>query len=313
MRLVFFGTPEFAVPSLRALHAAGHDIAAVYTLPPRPAGRGHREQQSPVHAAAQSLGLPVRTPKTLRDESEQRAFAELRPEVGIVVAYGLLLPEAIYAAPPHGCLNLHASLLPRWRGAAPIPHAILAGDTRHGFTVMQIEAGLDTGAIRLQQSVDVGPRPTAPQLHDALAEHGARGLVASLEALAAGRLPSHPQPEQGATVAPKISPEDARLDWSRPAAELDARVRAFTPAAWFETNGERLRVVAAELVAGLPSAGPPSAVPPSAGPGTVLPDFTIVCGTGALRVTQIQRPGKQPMDADAFLRGYNLPANLSGG
>jgi len=296
-RVVFLGTPEFAVPSLRALASAGHDIAAVYTQPPRPAGRGYRERKSPVHQAAEKLELVVRTPVKLRDEATQRAFAALEPDVGIVVAYGILLPPAIVSSPRLGCVNLHASLLPRWRGAAPLQHAILAGDQVHGFTLMKIDEGLDTGPILLQQEVNVGPRPTVGALHDVIAQEGAQALAVALDDLADGRPPLRPQPEDGVTLAPKIAPEHRRLDWTRDAAELDRQVRAFalTPGAWFMVKGERLLVLLAESVDETGSAG------------TVLAGLTIACGSGALRVLRVQRPGKRPMKVDEFLRGFSLP------
>lgn len=297
LRVVFLGTPKFAVPSLRALAAAGHDIPAVYTQPPRPAGRGHHERKSPVHEAAEDLGLTVRTPLRLRGEAEQRAFAGLHSDVGAVAAYGLLLPPSVLSAPRLGCINLHASLLPRWRGAAPIPHAILAGDRTHGFTLMQVDEGLDTGPILFQQTVDVGGRPTAGALHDAIANEGAQALVAALDDLSAGRLAPRPQPNEGVTMAPKIAPEDGRLDWARDAVELDRRVRAFAPhpGAWLMAGGERLRVLEAE------------AVGETGAPGTVLAALTVACGTGALRIKRVQRPAKRPMEADEFLRGFALP------
>lgn len=296
LRVVFLGTPEFAVPSLRALVSAGHDIAAVYTQPPRPAGRGHRERKSPVHQAAEKLELAVRTPAKLRDEATQSAFSALEPDVGIVVAYGMLLPPSVLSAPRLGCVNLHASLLPRWRGAAPLQHAILAGDRVQGFTVMQIDEGLDTGPILLQQEVNVGSRPTAGELHDVIAQEGAQALAVALDHLTDGRPQIRPQPEDGVTLAPKIASEHRQLDWTRDAVKLDRQVRAFaqTPGAWFMAKGERLLVLLAEPV---DETGPA---------GTVLAGLTIACGSGALRVLRVQRPGKRPMEVDEFLRGFTL-------
>ena len=302
LRVVFLGTPDFAVPAFRALLEAGHSILCVYTRPPRPAGRGHKPQPSPVHRAAAEAGVPVRVPATLKDVAEQDAFAALDSEVGVVVAYGLLLPPAILAAPRLGCINLHGSLLPLWRGAAPIPHAILAGDPAFGVTTMQIDSGLDTGPILLQEEIDAGPRPSAGSLHDAIAARGAALMVRTLAELKAGALVATPQPAVGVTYAPKFVPEDARIDWRRPAAEIDRQVRAFSPrpGAWFDHAGARLRVIAAVPVE---MDGPPGE------PGRVLdPTLTVACGQGALRILEIQRPGKRPMAVPRFLRGFAIAA-----
>ncbi len=289
------GSPEFAVPALRALHAAGHEIAAVYCQPPRPAGRGHRETPCPVHRAALELGLPVRVPARLRrDAAEHAAFAALDLDAAVVAAYGLILPKPMLEAPRRGCLNIHASLLPRWRGAAPIQAAILAGDAVSGVTIMQMEEGLDTGPMLLKGEVPIGPRTTTPELHDSLSALGARLVLEALEQ----NPPPVPQPEEGATYAPKLSKEDGRLDWRQDAAALDRRVRALNPwpGTFFMHNGEQIRVLAAEPVAG------------NGQPGTVLDGTaTIACGSGALRLTRLQRPGRAPLPAGDFLRGFPLP------
>jgi len=295
LRLAFMGSPDFAVPALRALHAAGHEIVAVYCQPPRPAGRGHRETPCPVHRVALELGLPVRTPVRLhRDAAEHAAFAAFGLDAAVVAAYGLILPKPMLDAPRRGCLNIHASLLPRWRGAAPIQAAILAGDTETGITIMRMEEGLDTGPMLLKATVPIGSHDTTPVLHDALATLGARLI---LEALATDP-PAVPQPAEGATYAPKLTKEDGRLDWRQEAVALDRRVRALNPwpGTYFEHAGEPVRVLAAEPA---PGAGPP---------GQVLDDAaTIACGTGALRLIRLQRPGRTPLPAEAFLRGFPLP------
>ncbi|WP_137176706.1 methionyl-tRNA formyltransferase [Roseomonas sp. AR75] len=296
MRLAFMGSPDFAVPALRALHAAGHEIAAVYAQPPRPAGRGQKDTPCPVHRAAMELGLPVRTPaRVRRDEAEHAAFAALDLDVAVVAAYGLILPRPMLEAPRRGCLNIHASLLPRWRGAGPIQSAILAGDAETGITIMQMEEGLDTGPMLLREAVPIGPRATTPEIHDALAALGARLILRAL----AEDPPPVPQPEYGVTYAPKIAKEDGRLDWTQPAAALDRRIRALTPwpGCFFQNGAETIRVLAAEPAAG------------SGAPGTVLDAApTIACGEGALRLLRLQRAGRAATDAEAFLRGYPLPA-----
>ena len=296
MRLAFMGSPDFAVPALRALHAAGHEIAAVYCQPPRPAGRGQRETPCPVHKAALVLGLPVRTPARVRkDAAEHAAFAALGLDAAVVAAYGLILPKAMLDAPRRGCLNIHASLLPRWRGAAPIQAAILAGDAESGVTIMQMEEGLDTGPMLLKGATPIGPRTTLPELHDALAGIGA-ALI--LQALAAPPVPV-PHPEAGVTYAAKLTKADGLLDWRQDAAALDRRVRALNP--WpgtaFAHGGEQVRVLAAEPVPG------------GGAPGTVLDGAaTIACGSGALRLLRLQRPGRAPLPAVDVLRGFSLPA-----
>ncbi len=285
------GSPAFAVPSLRALLAAGHAVASVYCQPPRPANRGQALTRCAVHEAATALGLPVRTPARVRhDVAEHAAFAALDLDAAVVAAYGLILPPAMLNAPRRGCLNIHASLLPRWRGAAPIQAAMLAGDAETGITIMQMDAGLDTGAMLLRQAVPIGPRDTTPALHDTLAELGAslilRALAEDPEAV--------PQPQAGATHAAKLTRADGRLDFSREAGLLDRQVRALTP--WpgtFATfAGEPLKVLSAEVASGLGT------------PGQVLDAaFTVAAGTGALRLLRVQRPGRPAMAGEAFLRG----------
>jgi methionyl-tRNA formyltransferase len=289
------GSPDFAVPALRALHAAGHEIACVYAQPPRPAGRGQKETPCPVHRAALELGLPVRTPARVRkDAAEHAAFAALGLDVAVVAAYGLILPKPMLDAPRRGCLNIHASLLPRWRGAGPIQAAILAGDAETGITIMRMEEGLDTGPMLLRGTVPIGPRATTPEVHDALAALGATLILRALDE----DPPQLPQPEDGVTYAPKIAKEDGRLDWAQPAEALDRRVRALTPwpGTFFTQGAEQIRVHAAEPVAG------------SGLPGTVLDAApTIACGAGALRLLRLQRAGRGAMGAAEFLRGHALP------
>ncbi|MBV8651047.1 MAG: methionyl-tRNA formyltransferase [Alphaproteobacteria bacterium] len=298
--LAFMGTPDFAVPSLAALIDAGHDIAAAYCQPPRPAGRGNKLQSSPVQLFAESRGIPVRHPTRLRDPAAQAEFAALGLDAAVVAAYGLILPKPVLAAPRLGCLNVHASLLPRWRGAAPIQRAILAGDAESGVTIMRMEEGLDTGPILLAESVPLGPATTASALHDTLAALGARLIVEALDRLAAGGLAARPQPGQGVTYAAKLTREEGRLDWRRPAAELERAVRGLNPwpGVWFELAGERIKVLAAELTSG----------PSGAAPGTVLDDsLAVACGVGALRPILLQRAGRAPAASSAFLRGYAVP------
>jgi len=293
------GTPDFAVTALAALHRAGYDIAAVYCQPPKPAGRGHQMQKTPVHVAAEEFGIPVHTPKSLRDPAEQEKFAALKLDVAIVAAYGLILPQAILNAPKYGCINIHGSLLPRWRGAAPIQRAMLAGDTETGITIMQMDAGLDTGAMLLKDSVAINAQTTAPALHDALAQMGGRLIVRALDDLANGALNPTPQPESGATYASKLSRDDGKIDWAKPAAEIERQVRALNPwpGCFFTLNGETVKLLSAEIAADQ-----------SGQAGTLLDDqFTIACGAQALRLTLLQRPGKTPIDGASLLRGLRLP------
>jgi methionyl-tRNA formyltransferase len=298
--LVFMGTPEFAATILAALIEAGHRVCAVYTQPPRPAGRGHRLQISPVQALAERRGLAVRFPASLRSLDVQAEFAAFAADAAVVAAYGLILPRPVLQAPRLGCLNVHASLLPRWRGAAPIQRAILAGDSETGISIMQMEAGLDTGPILLQQSLPIGPKTTAGELTGRLAALGARLMLAALAGVASGALIPRPQPPEGVTNATKLRREEARLDWRLPAVQLERQVRAFDPwpGAFFEGRGERIRVLAAD--AELEAPGAP--------PGTVLDArLTVACGAGALRPLRLQRPGRAPLDTAAFLRGFALP------
>jgi len=299
LRLAFMGTPDFAVPTLAALLDAGHTIAAVYCQPPRPSGRGHRMQLSPVHQFALAHSLEVRHPVSLRDDEAQSDFRALALDAAIVAAYGLILPPAILAAPRLGCINLHASLLPRWRGAAPIQRAILAGDRATGVTIMQMDEGLDTGDILLAESVTIGPTTNFVQLHDALAALGARLVVGALAGLAAGTLRAGKQPEQGITYAAKLRRDEGRLDWRRPASELERAIRALNPrpGTWLEFAGERIKVLAAEIVSEKPGAAP----------GTVLDDrLAIACSRGVLRPTMLQRAGREAADAAAVLRGFPI-------
>lgn len=295
LRLAFMGTPDFALVALKALHAAGHEIACVYSQPPRPAGRGQKPRPSPVQAFAEQTGLTVRTPTGLKSAEQQAEFAALDLDVAVVAAYGLILPGPILAAPARGCLNIHASLLPRWRGAAPIQRALLAGDAETGVTIMQMDAGLDTGAMLLADRLAIGPATNAGQLHDALALMGARLILAALDDLAAGRLTPTPQPADGVTYAHKIDKADSRIDWQRPAIEIDRQIRAFSPwpGAWLRCGEDRIKVLTAQPVA---ATGPV---------GTVLADgLTVACGSGALRLTRLQRAGRAPIDAEDFRRGY---------
>jgi methionyl-tRNA formyltransferase len=299
MRVVFMGTPAFAATALAAIADAGHDVACAYSQPPRPAGRGHRETRSDVHELAAARGIPVRTPARLRDPAEHAAFAALDADIAVVAAYGLILPRPVLDAPRHGCINIHASLLPRWRGAAPIQRAILAGDRETGVCIMRMEEGLDTGPVLLRAAMPIGDEATAGTLHDALAALGARLVVEALRGVAAGTLRAEPQPEAGVTYASKIAKEEARLGWTRPATELARAVRGFNPfpGAFFELGGERIRVLAAR------------AEPGRGEPGTALDDALLVaCGEGALRALVVQRAGRAAMDAADFLRGRAVPA-----
>ena len=295
LRLAFMGSPAFSVPALHALHAAGHRVVAVYAQPPRPAGRGQALRPCPVHAAAMALGLEVHTPSRLRHDVEAHAaFASLDLDVAVVAAYGLILPQPMLDAPRRGCLNIHASLLPRWRGAGPIQAAVLAGDGETGITIMQMEAGLDTGPMLLREAVPIGPRTTAAALHDTLSALGARLVV---QALSGAPAPEE-QPE-GATYAPKLTRESGRLDWRLDAAQLDRVVRAMVPwpGAWTVLGDEVLKVIEAQ-----PEPG-------SGMPGTVLDGRLLVgAGSGCLRLLTVQRPGRAPMAADAMLRGRPVPA-----
>jgi methionyl-tRNA formyltransferase len=300
LRLAFMGTPEFALPSLAALVAAGHEIAAVYCQPPRPAGRGHRPVLSPVQRAAGDMGLVVRTPARL-DAPAAAAFAALALDAAVVVAYGLILPRAVLAAPRLGCFNVHASLLPRWRGAAPIQRAILAGDTETGVTIMEMDEGLDTGPIVLAQPVPIDAATSAPLLHDRLALLGGSLIVRALQGVAARTLVGVPQPAAGLSYARKLRRGEGALDWRHRASELERAVRAFDPwpGTWFEHAGSRIKVLAAAVVAS----------PQPAPPGTVVDGrLAVACREAALRPLRLQRDGREPQDVDAFLRGYPIPS-----
>ncbi|KIC21168.1 methionyl-tRNA formyltransferase [Leisingera sp. ANG-Vp] len=296
MRIIFMGTPDFSVPVLDALVAAGHEIAAVYCQPPRPAGRGKKDRPTPVHARAAALGLEVRHPVSLKGAEEQTAFAALNADVAVVVAYGLILPQAVLDAPAQGCLNIHASLLPRWRGAAPIHRAIMAGDAETGVCIMQMEAGLDTGPVLLRGATAIGPEETTAQLHDRLSDMGAALIVEALARLA--ELEPENQPEDGVLYAEKIDKAEAQIDWSQPAAEVDRKIRGLSPfpGAWCEAEGQRVKLLASRLAEG------------QGVPGEVLDDaLTVACGEGAVRLLRLQRAGKSAQDPDVFLRGFPLP------
>ena len=302
MRIAFMGTPPFAVPTLAALHAAGHEIAAVYTQPPRPAQRGKKVQQSAVHIWADARTLPVRTPKSLKSAEEQAAFAALDLDVAVVAAYGLILPQAVLDAPREGCLNVHGSILPRWRGAAPVQRAILAGDAETGVTIMQMDAGLDTGAMRLAEATLVAGK-SAGELTDELAEMGARMMVKVLSDLSAFA-PVPQQPDAGVTYAAKIDKSEARLDFLVSAPQTERQIRAFNPVpgAFFELEGERYKILAADVVH-------PADTVAGAAPGVTLDDtLTIACNPGAIRATRVQRAGKPAMDAAELLRGRPIAA-----
>ncbi len=299
MRLIFMGTPDFAVPALDALVERRHDLAAVYTQPPRPAGRGQRSRLSPVHARAESLGLAVRHPKTLRGAREQGEFAELDADAAVVAAYGLILPQPVLDAPARGCLNIHASLLPRWRGAAPIHRAVMAGDAETGVCIMQMEAGLDTGPILLRRATLIGMADTAGDLHDRLAVMGAEMIAEALTQL--DRLRSAPQDDALATYARKIAKDEARVDWTLPAVEVDRLIRGLSPfpGAWCLAGGERVKLLRSRLATG------------AGAPGQRLSGLTVACGDGAVEILEAQRAGRKPMSAEDVLRGAALPDRLT--
>ena len=305
LRILFMGSPDFSVTALKAVIAAGHEIVCVYSQPPRPAGRGKAPRPTPVHAFAAEQGLEVRTPKSLKKAPEQAELAALNADLAIVVAYGLILPQAVLDAPRLGCVNLHASLLPRWRGAAPIQRAIMAGDKESGVQAMIMEAGLDTGPVLATARTPLSPEDTAGTLHDRLAALGAELLAPTIEALSNGTAAPVAQSEDGATYAKKLTAEDQVIDWARPAAEVDAHIRGLSPFpgarfSWTPENSDsplKLKALMSEPADGTGT------------PGTTLDnDLTIACGTGAIRLLRLQRPGKGPMDAKDFLRGTSLPA-----
>ena len=298
MKIVFMGTPDFSVPVLEALHDAGHDIVAVYCQPPRPAGRGKKPRPSPVQQRAEALGLPVFYPVSLKDKDAQTVFAGHNADVAVVVAYGLILPQAVLDAPQLGCLNIHASLLPRWRGAAPIHRAIMSGDAETGVCIMQMETGLDTGPVLLREAMQIETEVTTGALHDHLSAMGARMIVDALNQLPA--LTPQVQPEHGVTYAAKIDKSEARIDWRLPAVEVDRLIRGLSPfpGAWCDVAGERVKLLGSRVVGG------------AGQPGEVLEGFTIACGDGAVEVTQVQRPGKRLMTAGDALRGLNLSERI---
>jgi len=298
MRVVFMGSPEFSVPVLEALVGAGHEIACVYCQPPRPAGRGKKGRPTPVQARAEEMGLEVRHPVSLKGDDAQAEFAALGADVAVVVAYGLILPQAVLDAPKRGCLNIHASLLPRWRGAAPIHRAIMAGDAETGVCIMQMEAGLDTGPVLMREATAIGAEETTGGLHDRLSEMGARLICTALERLP--ELTPEPQPEDGVTYAAKIDKAEARVDWSQPAEAVGAQIRGLAPfpGAWTEIDGERVKLLGARVVAG------------AGAPGEVLAGLVVACGSGAVEVTRLQRAGRRAMDTGEALRGLSLPERL---
>lgn len=295
MKVVFMGTPDFSVPVLDALVEAGHEVVCVYCQPPRPAGRGKKDRPTPVHARAEALGLPVRHPVSLKGEGEQAEFAALNADIAVVVAYGLILPQAILDAPTMGCLNIHASLLPRWRGAAPIHRAIMSGDAATGICIMQMEAGLDTGPVLLRRETPIGETETTDQLHDRLSTVGAECIVEALSTLET--LTPEVQPEEGVTYASKIDKAEAAVDWTKPAIEISRQIRGLAtfPGAWTTHKGERIKLLGAELAEGQGAAG------------TVIgPALTVACAEGAVRITKAQRAGKGAQDIDTFLRGWPI-------
>ncbi len=290
MRVIFMGTPDFSVPALEAVHAQ-HEVVCIYTQPPRPAGRGKKPRPAPVHARAEALGLDVRHPASLKDPAAQAEFAALNADIAVVVAYGLILPQAVLDAPRLGCLNIHASLLPRWRGAAPIQRAIMAGDSETGICIMQMEAGLDTGPVLLRDTTPIAPLDTAQTLHDRLSDMGAKLIARALAQLS--DLTPTPQPEEGVTYAAKIDKAEARIDWTRPAEDVARHIRGLSPfpGVWFDSPFGRLKLLNARAVDGQGS------------PGTLIDGLTIACGTGAVEVLDVQREGKRAMSAQEMLRG----------
>jgi len=297
LRIVFMGTPDFAVPTLIELAAAGHDIAAVYTRAAKPAGRGMDLQITPVEREARRLAIPVFTPKTLKDDAARVEFETHGADAAVVVAYGLILPKPVLDAPKLGCFNVHASLLPRWRGAAPINRAVMAGDAESGVTIMRMDEGLDTGPMALADRLPIGPDMTAGELHDALARLGADLMGRALAAAERGTLTLTPQPEAGVIYADKLRKSETRIDWSQPSAHVHNHIRGLSPfpGAWFEHGGQRVKVLHSSRANG------------SGAPGTTLDDkLTVACGEGAVRLVKVQRAGKQPMSADEFLRGTRI-------
>ena len=303
LRLAFMGTSEFAVPSLQALLAADHDILCVYSQPARPSGRGHRVQLSPVHYYAQSHNLLVRTPQTFKTVESQDEFHALKCDAAVVCSYGLLLPKPILMEPRLGCINIHASLLPRWRGASPIHHALLAGDSETGVTIMQLDKGLDTGPVILTSRVSIVSRITAQELHDQLALLGAQLIIPALSGLADQTLTPYPQSQEGITYAPKLDRSHGRIDWSMSAVSIERQIRALMPwpGSWFEYHGERIKVIECELLCPMDS---DHSVAPA---GCLLDNrMTVACGTGMIRLVKVQRPGRKIIDGQSFLHGIAL-------
>ncbi|MCP4923245.1 MAG: methionyl-tRNA formyltransferase [bacterium] len=304
MRLIFMGTPDFSVPALKSLHEAGHEIAAVYTQPPRPAGRGHKIKKSPVHLAAEALHIPVFTPERFQKDDIQ-VLQSSQADIAVVVAYGLILPRAVLNVFPHGCLNIHASLLPRWRGAAPIQRCIEAGDSKSGITIMQMEEGLDTGPMLLKKEVSLAPSTTGGQLHDELSILGAPLIVKALEKLEAGALKPEIQDSKHATYASKLSSKEGQIIWSQSSEKIEQRLRAFTPwpGNWCLFEEERLKVIKAHV-----TQGPPVDSTTKTAPGQVVSTrpFTVACGEGFLTLERLQKPGKKPMEAGDFINGHPI-------
>lgn len=297
LRIAFMGSPDFAVPTLEAILAAGHEVVCVYSQPPRPAGRGRQVTKTSVHQAAEQRGLRVRTPENFRSGPDREAFAALRLDVAVVVAYGLLLPRAILDAPRLGCFNIHGSILPRWRGAAPIHRAVMAGDTVTGVQVMKMDAGLDTGPVMLTATTPISEEDTTGDVHDRLSKLGASLMVDALVKLEAGEVVLHPQAAEGVTIAPKVSPAEARIDWMQPARTVAARIRGLSPfpGAWFEWEGQRIKALHARAETG------------AGEPGLVIDDnLLIACGEGAVRLLRLQRAGKGQMTAEEFQRGAGI-------
>lgn len=305
MKLIFMGTPDFSVPSLRALHSEGHSILAVYTQPPRPAGRGKHEQKSAVHKAADELGLLVRTPKSLKDAVIQKELSALCADCAVVVAYGQILPQAVLDAPKLGCINIHASLLPRWRGAAPIHRAVMAGDAQTGVCIMQMEAGLDTGPVLKAEQIPISAQSTTLELHDRLADLGASIVGAVLASIESGTATPVPQPADGVTYAHKIDKAEARIDWTKSAAQIDRQVRGLFPfpGAWTNIDGERVKILAGSPVDQLA----PNEKPETKAGQTLTDTMLVACGENAFQIETAQRAGKGAMQRKDFLRGFPVP------
>lgn len=302
LRIIFMGTPDFSVPPLRQLVEAGHNIVGVYTQPPRPAGRGKKEQKSAVHVVAQKLGIPVHTPTSLKSNTETKTFRDLKPDCAVVVAYGQILPVQILEIPKFGCLNIHASLLPRWRGAAPIHRAIMAGDDETGVCIMQMEQGLDTGPVMASESVTITKQTNLPELHDTLSQMGARLVIGTLAAIGTGGIEPEPQDNEKATYAAKIKKSESKINWNLGADEISAHVRGLYPKAWFEMNSVRFQILDV------------ATTPANAKPGEIISTeqsgLEIGCGTGAIKITRLQRAGKSAMGWGEFYNGYNKGLDL---